>query len=209
VALVPLLALAALACGGRLRGSAIRGPDRRAMTRLERQAQQDMGCRSPMHVVALEVRAYQVEGCGQMREYAWTCAGRRCSFTPMVPAMLRASEDLQCAPQQLTAQADTPTHRAFFGCMRGAAYSLLCVDHGCVWSRTQETVAMASPVAAPTSVAVAPLPPPIADPTLEGAVIPPPPGAPSAFSPAAPPPPPPPSTGPSSADTVVVPPPPT
>jgi hypothetical protein len=185
------------------------------MTRLERQAQQDMRCPSPMHVVTLDVRAYQVDGCGQLREYAWTCAGRRCQFQPMIPAIVRASEDLQCAPEQLTVQADTATHRAFFGCMRGAAYSLLCVDHGCTWSRTMETVAMASVTGTTTPP---PLPPPTFDPVLADAVIPPPPGAPSAFAAhaEAPPPtsvPPPPTSAPpptttAPADTVVIPPPP-
>ncbi len=208
-ALVLLVVVAAAGCSGRFRGSAARGPDGRALSRLERQAQRDMNCAEPMRALALEARAYQIAGCGQIREYAWTCSGRRCAFQPMIPAIVRASADLQCAPQQLTGQADAPTHRAYFGCMRGAAYALLCLDRGCTWSRTSETVTMGAPTPPQAIVATVTRAAPIADPTLESVAIPPPPGAPSAFAPSVPPPPastPPPTAA--SPDAVVIPPPP-
>lgn len=222
-ALLALLSLLALGCGARAHGGAVQAPDRRAMIRLERQAQREMSCRTPLHVVPLDLRAYQVDGCGQMREYAWVCSGRRCAFQPIIPAVLRASADLQCAPEQLVTQADSATHRAFFGCMRGAAYHLLCLDHGCTWSRTPESVTVAAPVAAPPPVVAGLMTAPPIDPTLEGVAIPPPPGAPSAFGsttetippppPAAVPPPPaavppPPAATPTTGDSVVIPPPP-
>lgn len=215
---LPLLTFAlVLGCGSLAYQGGVRTPDRRAMVRLERQAQRDMQCRAPLRVVALEPRAFQVDGCGQMREYAWVCPGRRCAFQPIVPAVVRASEDLQCAPGMLAGTADAPTHRAFFGCTRGAAYTLMCLDHGCTWTRTQEAVTIAgaaAPVAPTVSVAVAPS---VGDPVLAEIAVPPPPGAPSPFAPAPPPPPsavpapgpapvpPPPAT---PTDSVVIPPPP-
>lgn len=223
--LLALVALVALGCGARSGYRSARAPDGRAMARLQRQAQHDMQCREPIHVLALDRSAYQVDGCGQMREYAYVCPGRRCAFEPIVPAVMRASADLQCAPDQLSVAADRPTHRAFYGCSRGAAYALFCLDHGCTWSRTGEAVAPAGAPAstpfatlstAPTA-APAPTPPPAGDPTLADVAIPPPPGAPSAFAPTPVPPPPaaapapapaPGPSAPASSDAVVVPPPP-
>lgn len=200
------------------------------MVRLERQAQRELHCRNGVQVAALEPAAFRVTGCGQVREYSYVCSGRRCGFQPIVPAIMRASADLQCAPEMLTALADGSAHLAFFGCTRGAAYRLVCLDRGCTWSRTEESVSMAPPAPPPMLDVVT------ADPSLEAAVIPPPPGAPSAFSGSAqaiippapgaegtttpapapttvvPPPPgstPTPAPAPTSSDTVVIPPPPT
>jgi hypothetical protein len=193
----------ALGCGARAYGGRTRQPDTRAMVRLERQAQREMHCGSPLRVVPLGTSAFQVDGCGQLREYAYVCPGRRCAFEPIIPAVVRASQDLQCAPQQLVAAADSATHRAFFGCMRGAAYHLLCLDHGCTWSRTPEAVTITSPEAAAPTLAPSPV-----DPVLADVAIPPPPGA-AAPVPAPPPAPPPaPAPAPASTDSVVIPPPP-
>jgi hypothetical protein len=184
--------LAATSCGSRA-ASLARGPDRRAMVRLERQAQRELHCPQAMRIVALSSRAYQVDGCGQMREYAWACPTRRCSFVPMTPAVLRASEDLQCAPTSLAGAAQTSTHRAFFGCGRGAAYELECVEHGCVWARTPEQVALAGAPTSPTGPMGPASAAPVGDPSLADAVIPPPPGSSGTGDP--PPLPPPPASG--------------
>lgn len=211
------------ACGGS-HDAWVRGPDRRAMVRLERQAQREMHCRSGLQISELDTAAFRVSGCGQLREYSYVCSGRRCGFQPIVPAIMRASADLQCAPEMLTALADGASHLAFYGCTHGAAYRLVCLDRGCTWSRTEESVSMAPPAAPPLLDVVT------ADSSLDGAVIPPPPGAPSAFEGSAqaivPPPPasgtPPPTsevippppgsapapTSPAPTDTVVIPPPP-
>lgn len=212
-----LAACALLAACGGSRDAWVRAPDRRAMVRLERQAQREMHCRAGLQISAIEPAAFRVSGCGQLREYAYVCSGRRCAFQPIVPAIMRASADLQCAPEMLTALADGAAHLAFFGCTHGAAYRLVCLDRGCTWSRTEESVSMAAPPPPPMLDVVT------ADPSLEAAVIPPPPGAASAFTgseqaivptpPASTAPPPsstPPSSAPppSSTSTAVVPPPP-
>ena len=170
--LVVLLAIAAIGCGPRIRTTSVSTPDRRAVMRLEQLAQQEMRCGTPLRFTSLELGAYQVDGCGQTREYAYVCAGRRCSFQPIVPAVLRASADLQCAPEQLQFAAQSATHRAFFGCARGAAYMLVCAGRGCTWSRTPEAVALATP-----SEDYVPAPAPIGDPSLLDVIIPPPPSA--------------------------------
>ena len=192
-----VLAIAAVGCGPRIRTESVRTPDPRAVLRLERLAQQEMRCSAPLRFTSLELGAYQVDGCGQTREYAYVCAGRRCSFQPIVPAVLRASADLQCAPEQLQFAAQSATHRAFFGCSRGAAYMLVCAGRGCTWSRTPETVALATPSA---DAYVVPAPAPFADPSLLDVVIPPPPStaSPSTIAP-------PPSAAP---EALVIPPPP-
>jgi hypothetical protein len=187
----------AIGCGGGIRVPSVRSATGREMVRLERTAQRDMRCRAPLRVIALEAGAYELDGCGDSREYAHVCTGRRCVFQPITPAILRAAADLSCAPQQLHVGAQSPTHRAYYGCSRGAAYALVCVDHGCTWARTAEVVSIAAASAAPTPAAPAALPiysP--ADSTLSDVPIPPAPGA-------APPP-----TVPSGSDALVIPPPP-
>jgi len=159
-----------VACGG-VRVASVRTATPREIQRLESLARNEMRCPVPLRVTALEAGAYALDGCGTSREYAHVCTGRRCVFQPIVPAILRASGDLQCAPELLTTAAQSPTHRAYYGCSRGAAYELVCVDRGCTWSRTPEVVALAAPQPPPV------IPTYTTDPTLTDVAIPPPPGA--------------------------------
>ena len=127
-----------------------------------------------------------MDGCGQLREYAFTCVGRRrCDWNPVVPAIGRATVDLQCPIEQLAMAAPSATERDFIGCGRAANYQLLCIDDGCTWVSLPAPAPPAVVVAAPPTMTLAsPTLEITADATLDGAVIPPPPGGASALPPA-------------------------
>jgi hypothetical protein len=169
-----LLVLATLvvaaSCGG-LRARRDGRVDGRSLQRLERIGQRDMRCREAMRVVQLTPVEYQVDGCGQLREYAYVCVGRRrCDWQPVVPAVGRATVDLQCPIEQLAMAAPIATQRDFLGCGRAASYQLVCGAAGCTW------VSMPPPVAAVPTPAPEPiLTLSVGDPTLDAAIIPPPP----------------------------------
>lgn len=212
LALRALVAVGALVvvvgCGG-LRARRDGTVDSRALGRLERIGQRDMRCREAMRVVQLTNVEFQVDGCGQLREYAYMCVGRRrCDWQPVVPAVGRATVDMQCAIEQLAMAAPTATQRDFLGCGRAASYQLICTAGGCTWVSMPPPAVATAPVAPTTAT----LSLSVGDPTLETAVIPPPPGSappPQDVTPAVDPGhatvPPPPSSDPS---TAVVPPPP-
>ena len=151
------------------------GPTLSFRARLANRAALDSGCGNAISqdtaasLAALEVmqlaeNAFEVRGCGEIREY--TRAGPGHELVAMAPAASVAAHDTGCAITQLQpAGRREPAERAFTGCGMTASYALECADGvGCHWAAVsvgrvaQSAPPMALP-APPTDTIMVPAPP--------------------------------------------------
>jgi hypothetical protein len=140
--------------------------DERRLANLQALASREMACPAvTLAITPLDMRVYQVTGCGMVREWAIMGRGRGryqgAQWRPVVPIGQRASAEMACPPEGLAIAAPLPTERTASGCGRAATYAILCGDLDCAWVMTSHTGAWAgapepSVVIVPATGAAAP-----------------------------------------------------
>ena len=134
--------------------------DQSRVEQLERLAAHDMACdMRTLRVIGLNEVAFQVDGCGQVREYSLHCTGGRrrasCRWVPITPAPVLAQTEMICPLPQLTITGPEATLREISGCGRSATYQLACDSLQCTWGMVGHAGAWAGETQSIASVGTA------------------------------------------------------
>lgn len=107
--------------------------------RLELEASSIMGCPTrALSTRAVTDRVWQVNGCGQTREFAWVdLGGGHGAWDPIAPVSTYASNELSCPLDSLVVRAPSPSVRNVSGCGESATYQLTCDARSCAWTMTE------------------------------------------------------------------------